>query len=132
MIAASFGAGQVAYSLLWFFLFFVEIWLMIAVFTDLFRSSDLSGWAKAGWVVLVILFPLIGILVYLIVRGQKMRAHEERARIADDVAARRFSKADELTRLAGLRDRGDISAEDYDHLKAEVVGRTTATTTTGP
>ena len=132
MIAASFGAGQVAYSLLWFFLFFVEIWLMIAVFTDLFQSSDLSGWAKAGWVVLVILFPLIGILAYLIVRGQKMRAHEEQARIADDIAAHRFSKADELTRLAALRDRGDISAEDYDHLKAEVVGRTAASTTTGP
>ena len=125
MIAATFGAGQVAYSLLWFALFFVEIWLMIAVFADLFQSADLSGWAKAGWVVLVILFPLIGILLYLIVRGQKMRAHEERTRIATDVAAHRFSKADELTRLAELRDRGDISAEDYEHLKDEVVGRTT-------
>jgi len=125
MIGATFGAGQVAFSLLWLALFFIEIWLMIAVFTDLFESTDLSGWAKAGWVVLVILFPLIGILLYLIVRGQKMRAHEERDRIASDVAAHRFSKADELARLAELRDRGDISAEDYDHLKDEVVGRPT-------
>ena len=128
MIAASFGAGQVAYSLLWFALFFIEIWLMIAVFTDLFQSSDLSGWAKAGWVVLVILFPLIGILLYIIVRGQKMRAHEEQARIASDVATHHFSKADELARLASLRDRGDISAEDYQHLKDEVVGANTSAT----
>ena len=123
MIGATFGAGQVAYSLLWLALFFIEIWLMIAVFTDLFQSTDLSGLAKAGWVVLVILFPLIGILLYLVIRGHKMRAHEERARIANDVAAHRFSKADELTRLAELRDRGDISTEDYDHLRDEVVAR---------
>jgi len=126
MIGATFGAGQVAYSLLWLALFFIEIWLMISVFTDLFQSTDLSGAAKAGWVVLVILFPLIGILLYLIVRGQKMRAHEERARIYSEVATHRFSKADELTRLAELRDRGDISSEDYDHLRDEVVGRSAA------
>ncbi len=126
MIAATFGAGQVAYSLLWFFLFLVEIWLMISVFTDLFQSSDLSGWAKAGWVVLVILFPLIGVLLYMIVRGRKMAAHQERARIADDSATHRFSKSEELSRLSQLRDKGDISAEDYGHLKDEVIGRRTA------
>jgi uncharacterized membrane protein len=123
MIGASFGAGQVAYSLLWLALFFIEIWLMISVFTDLFQSTDLSGVAKAGWVVLVIVFPLIGILLYLVLRGHKMRVHEERARIASEVATHRFSKADELTRLAELRDRGDISTEDYEHLRDEVVGR---------
>jgi uncharacterized membrane protein len=123
MIGATFGAGQVAYSLLWLALFFIEIWLMISVFTDLFQSTDLSGVAKAGWVVLVIVFPLIGILLYLVLRGHKMRVHEERARIASEVATHRFSKADELTRLAELRDRGDISTEDYEHLRDEVVGR---------
>jgi uncharacterized membrane protein len=123
MIGATFGAGQVAYSLLWLALFFIEIWLMISVFTDLFESTDLSGLAKAGWVVLVIVFPLIGILLYLVLRGHKMRVHEERARIASEVATHRFSKADELTRLAELRDRGDISTEDYEHLRDEVVGR---------
>jgi uncharacterized membrane protein len=123
MIGATFGAGQVAYSLLWLALFFIEIWLMISVFTDLFQSTDLSGVAKAGWVVLVIVFPLIGILLYLVLRGHKMRVHEDRARIASEVATHRFSKADELTRLAELRDRGDISTEDYEHLRDEVVGR---------
>src|SRR5580704_855622 len=125
MIGATFGAGQVAYSLLWLALFFIEIWLMISVFTDLFQSTDLSGVAKAGWVVLVIVFPLIGIVLYLVLRGHKMRVHEERARIASEVATHRFSKADELTRLAELRDRGDISMEDYDHLRDEVVARPT-------
>src|SRR5271155_2596535 len=79
MIAATFGAGQVAYSILWFFLFFVEIWLMISVFIDIFRSHDMKGWLKALWVVLVILFPLIGIVLYLIVRGSKMRVHQVQA-----------------------------------------------------
>ena len=54
MIAATFGVGQVVYSILWFVLFFIEIWLMISVFIDIFRSHDLQGWAKALWVLLVL------------------------------------------------------------------------------
>ena len=74
MILATFGDGQVAYSLLWFFLFFIEIWLEISVFIDIFRSHDLKGWAKGLWVLFVIVFPIIGILAYFIFRGDKMRA----------------------------------------------------------
>src|SRR5580704_4582062 len=76
VIAASFGPGQVAYSILWFFLFFIEIWLMISVFIDIFRSHDLKGWAKAIWVLFVLVLPIVGIIAYLIVRGDKMRAHQ--------------------------------------------------------
>src|ERR1700685_293895 len=79
MIAASFGAGQVAFSILWFFLFFIEIWLMISIFIDIFRSHDLRGTTKALWVILVLVFPIIGILAYLIVRGDKLRAHQNQA-----------------------------------------------------
>jgi hypothetical protein len=61
MVAAQFGAGQVAYSILWFFLFFVEIWLMLSVFIDVFRSHDLRGWAKAAWIIFVLAVPLLGI-----------------------------------------------------------------------
>ena len=130
MIANTFGAGQVAYSILWFFLFFVEIWLMISIFIDIFRSHDLKGWAKAAWVILVIIFPIIGILAYLIFRGDKMRAHQVQA-IADQQAmfgrygtGGRPSKTEELARLAELRDRGDISADEFEQLKSEILNQT--------
>src|SRR5580658_10354003 len=79
MIAATFGVGQVAYSILWFFLFFIEIWLAISVFIDIFRSHDLKGWAKAAWIILVRVAPIIGILAYLLLRGDKMRVHQIQA-----------------------------------------------------
>jgi Short C-terminal domain/Phospholipase_D-nuclease N-terminal len=130
MIAASFGAGQVAYSILWFFLFFVEIWLMISIFIDIFRSHDLKGWAKASWVILVIIFPIIGILAYLIFRGDKMRAHQVQATADQEAMFRHYvqhvtggrqSKTEELARLAELRDRGDISADEFQQLKSEIL-----------
>jgi hypothetical protein len=117
IIAASFGDGQVAYSLLWFFLFFIEIWLLISVFVDIFRSHDLKGWAKGLWVLFLIVFPLVGILAYFILRGNRMRAHQVRAVSGGS----RWSKVDELGRLADLRDRGDISPDEYQRLKAEVL-----------
>ena len=73
MLAAEFGTGQVFLSMLYFFLFFILIWLVIAIFADIFRSPDLSGWAKALWVLFVIVLPVLGVLTYLIVRGNKMR-----------------------------------------------------------
>ena len=132
MIAASFGAGQVAYSILWFFLFFIEIWLMISIFIDIFRSHDLRGWAKAAWVILVIIFPILGILAYLIFRGDKMRAHQVQAVADQDAMFRHYvqhvtsghrSKTEELARLAELRDRGDISADEFQQLKSEILHR---------
>jgi hypothetical protein len=132
MIAATFGAGQVAYSLLWFFLFFVEIWLMISIFIDVFRSHDLRGWAKAAWIILVLVFPIVGILAYLIIRGDKMRAHQTEAQ-ADSAAmfreylahagGGRISKVEELHRLAELRDRGYVSAEEFEGLKSEIMSQ---------
>jgi hypothetical protein len=73
MLAAEFGTGQVFLSMLFFFLFFILIWLVIAIFADIFRSPDLSGWAKALWVLFVIVLPFLGVFSYLIVRGHKMR-----------------------------------------------------------
>ena len=139
MIAASFGAGQVAYSILWFFLFFVEIWLMISIFIDIFRSHDLKGWAKAAWVILVIIFPIIGILAYLIFRGDKMRAHQVQAVTDQEAMYRHYvqhvtgghrSKTEELARLAELRDHGDISADEFQQLKSEIVNQDWTTSDT--
>ena len=66
------GVGQLFWSMLWFFLFVVSIWLLIAVFADIFRSRDLGGGAKALWVIFVIVVPYLGVFIYLIARGHKM------------------------------------------------------------
>ena len=71
VVASDFGTGEVFLSLLWFFMFFIWIWLLIVVFSDLFRSHDLSGWAKAAWVIGIIILPYLGVLVYLIARGRQ-------------------------------------------------------------
>src|SRR5262245_7606695 len=118
MIAAEFGTGQVFWSMLWFFLFFIWIWLLIAVFGDIFRSDDLSGWGKALWTILVIVVPYLGVLVYLIVRGGKMRQREARDAQQADASMRQYIRetagtgsgpADELAKLADLHDRGVLS-----------------------
>jgi hypothetical protein len=132
MLAATFGVGQVAYSLLWLALLFIEIWLVIMVFADIFSSRDMSGWAKALWIILVFLFPLVGVLAYLIVRGPKMRAHQIVALEQQEQALRRYikevvgdtygSRADEIAKLARLYENGTISAAEFEALKAEVMG----------
>ena len=75
MVLADFGTGQVFWSILWFTMFFIWIWLLIVVFSDIFRSPDLGGGAKAIWTIFVILVPYLGVFVYLIARGHKMGEH---------------------------------------------------------
>jgi Phospholipase_D-nuclease N-terminal len=75
VVAAEWGTGQVFWSMLWFFLFLIWIWLLITVFGDIFGSRDLSGWGKALWSLLVIVVPYLGVFVYLIVRGHLMSEH---------------------------------------------------------
>ena len=70
-IAAEFGTGQVFWSILWFFLFFMWIWLVIRVFADIIRSS-MSGWSKALWTIGIIALPFLGVFLYLIVNGGDM------------------------------------------------------------
>ncbi len=128
MFATTYGVGQVVYSILWFFLFFVEIWLMISIFIDIFRSHDLKGWQKALWIVFVLVIPLIGILVYFIVRGDKMRAHQIQAQ-HEDQAFRDFqqggfggsSPASELSRLSELKRDGVISEAEFQELKSRII-----------
>jgi hypothetical protein len=110
----------------YFFLFFIWIWLLIIVFGDIFRSRDLGGWGKALWVIFVIVFPYLGVFVYLIARGHKMGEHAAEAAQAQrdyirNVAGSAPSSADELARLADLRNQGVISEEEFQRLKAKVV-----------
>ena len=88
MLAAQWGTGQVFFSMLWFFLFFIWIWLLITVFADIFRSHDMGGFAKFLWVIFVIVVPYLGVFVYLIARGHKMSEHAMEAAQAQDAAAR--------------------------------------------
>ena len=84
MVMADFGSGQVFWSMLWFFMFFIWIWLLIVVFGDIFRSPDLGGWAKAIWSLFIIFLPYLGVFVYLIARGGKMHEHAAQAAAAQD------------------------------------------------
>ncbi len=132
LLADDFGAGQVFVDLLMFFLFFIWIWLLIVVFSDLFRSHDLSGWAKAAWVIGIIVLPYLGVLVYLIARGSKLTEHAQQDAKAQDAAARQYiqqaagttpSTADELQRLADLKAQGVISDAEFETAKAKALAQ---------
>ena len=130
MVLAEFGTGQVFWSMLWFFMFFIWIWLLIVVFGDIFRSSDLSGLSKTLWVIFVILVPYLGVFVYLIARGHKMQAHaaEEASRqnammqqYIKDATGSGKSSADEIASLADLRAKGVLSDEEFQAAKAKAL-----------
>ena len=133
MLLAEFGTGQVFWSMLWFFLFFIWIWLLISLFGDIFRSKDLSGGAKALWTIFIIILPFLGVLVYLIVRGNSMqeRALQDAANrenqfrgYVQSVAASGGTggSADEIAKLADLRDKGVITDEEFQSAKAKALG----------
>jgi len=118
-------------SVLYFFLWFLWIMMLFWIIWDIFRSRDLSGWAKAGWLVFVIVLPLLGVLVYLVARGGKMHERQVRDVQAQDEAFRSYvrdaggtngqSQSAEITKLAGLRDRGVITNEEFEQAKAKVL-----------
>ena len=117
------------WTILEIFLWVLWIWVLIYVFIDIFRSRDLSGFAKALWFIFVLFIPLIGVLVYLIARGDKMHERAvQQAQQADadtrayiQQAAGSPSPADQLTKLAELRDRGVITPEEFEREKAKVL-----------
>jgi hypothetical protein len=130
LLASSYPLLDVFWTMLWFFLFFIWIWLLITVFADLFRSHDIGGWGKALWTIFIIFLPLLGVLFYLIFRGQGMRdrniaqAQQQQQAFRSYVqeAANTGSSADELAKLADLRDRGVLTEEEFQRQKAAVLG----------
>jgi hypothetical protein len=118
-------------SIFWFMLLFVWIWLLVTIFGDLFRDHEMSGWGKALWVLFLIVVPWLGALVYLVARGRSMneraRAQAERnehelRRYVQHVQASSPSTADELAKLADLRDRGTISEQEFAQAKVHLLG----------
>ena len=106
------------------FIFVLWFWLLITVFGDLFRRHDISGWAKAIWVIALIIFPYLGIFIYLITqhRGmaewQSQRVQQAREDMRHFVG---YSVADELEKLERLKNSGTISNEEYTQLRARAV-----------
>ena len=119
----------VFWTILMIFLWVIWFWILITIIVDIFRSHDLSGWAKALWFLFILFLPLVGVLVYLIARGGKMHEHqvrqaqlqEEQVRSYVQQAAGSQSSADQLAKLADLRDRGVITAEEFDREKAKIL-----------
>ena len=127
--------GEVVLSTLWFMLVFAWIWLMVSILTDLFRDPAVSGWGKAAWTLFLIVLPWVGALSYLIVRGRSMneraaaraQRHEAQFRqyvreAAAETPARATSGADELAKLADLRQRGVLTDREYERAKGSLLG----------
>ena len=106
------------------FVFVVWFWLLITVYADLFRRSDISGWGKALWVIVVLVFPYFGVFAYLISQGRGMaeRSNQQVQQTRDEL--RRvvgFSAADEIAKLDQLKKSGAITGDEYGRLRAKLV-----------
>jgi len=130
-LAASTGYPvlDVFWTMFEIFAFVLWFWLLFVVLTDVFRSQDLSGWGKAAWTIFVIFLPLIGIFTYLIVRGRSMNQRAARQAQQQEEAFRSYvketagspSSADQLAKLADLRQRGVISSAEFETEKSKVL-----------
>ncbi len=123
MIATEWNPGSVLWVMIEFFFLFLAIWIFITIFADIFHRRDLHGWGKAGWIVLIFLVPFIGALIYLIARP-KMTEQDKEDMERMQEAQRRvsgYSPADEVAKLAKLRDEGKITAEEYEDMKKKAM-----------
>jgi Phospholipase_D-nuclease N-terminal/Short C-terminal domain len=135
MFLAEIDLADMIWTTIWIFFLILFIWVFIAIVSDLFRDHETSGWAKAVWVVALIVFPLVGSLVYLIARGDGMAkrsaAQAAQAKSEFDSYVRETAgtagtgPVDDLHRLAQLRDNGTITVAEFEAMKARVIGGAT-------
>jgi hypothetical protein len=117
-------------SMMWFFLFVIWIMILFRVFADVFRSHDMGGFAKTLWIIFVILVPFLGVLVYVLARGDHMAKRDIEDAQAQEAAFQSYVKqtagttgtADELSKLAALRDAGQITDAEFAAGKAKILG----------
>lgn len=133
MLAYDYPLLGLFWTMLWFFLWIAWLVALFQIIGDIFNSDDLGGWSKAIWLIFVILLPLLGVLIYLIARGggmqrralEKARAQREayEAYVRETAASTPAGggSADELAKLADLRDKGVITAEEFERQKAKVL-----------
>lgn len=126
------------WTMLELFLWILWFFLLFKILGDIFRSHDLSGWGKAGWIVLVIILPFLGVLLYVIFRGRSMGERDlERAQQADAAFKQYVREAagpdtagggagpthvDELARLADLKSSGALSDAEFQKAKDKLLG----------
>ena len=105
------------------FFLFLAIWVFIAIFSDIFRRTDIHGGVKAGWILLIFILPFIGCLIYIIARPKVTPGDVEMMARADaaNKAVAGVSTADELAKLQQLKDAGTITQAEYDSLKAKTI-----------
>jgi Short C-terminal domain/Phospholipase_D-nuclease N-terminal len=129
MPLADISFGEILLVALEIFFFVVWIWILITILSDLFRDHELSGWAKAAWVLFLVIIPFLTALIYLIARGEGMRdrtikAQADAKKHFDEYVreqAHASSPADELHKLAELKDKGALSQEEFDRAKAKLL-----------
>jgi len=128
LFLADINLGEALLLALEIFFFVIWIWILITILSDLFRDHELSGWAKAAWVLFLVFIPFITALIYLIARGEGMRdrtikAQAEAKQHMDAYIREQAhsSPADELHKLSELKDKGAISAEEFDRAKAKLL-----------
>jgi hypothetical protein len=130
MPLADISFGELLLVALEIFFFVIWIWILITILTDLFRDHELSGWAKAAWVLFLVFIPFITALIYLIARGAGMRdrtikAQADAKKHFDEYVrdqAHAASPADEIHKLAELKDKGALSQAEFDQAKAKLLG----------
>src|SRR6185437_13658974 len=118
-------------TMLYFFLFVIWIWLLITVFIDIFRSHDMGGWAKALWVIFIIVLPFLGVFVYLIARSGKMheRAAQQAAQqqkafdqyVKQTAGSGSDTSADQLSKLADLKSQGVLTDAEFEAQKSKIL-----------
>jgi Short C-terminal domain/Phospholipase_D-nuclease N-terminal len=125
---ADFGLGEALLTALSIFFFVIWIWILITILSDLFRDHELSGWTKAAWVFFLVFVPFLTALIYLGVRGSGMRERalkeqaDAKAQFDSYVRETASSPVDELHKLSELHDKGTISDEEFEKMKAKLVG----------
>jgi hypothetical protein len=117
--------GRFLWAMLVFFFWFIAVLMFISAFADIFRRYDLGGWAMAGWIFLIAVLPLLGVLTYVIFRPRM--TPEDQRRVAGGMAWRRhgtgYSAADEIGKAATLHEEGRISAEEFERIKKQALAR---------
>ena len=130
MLAYQYPVLGVFWTFLWFFLWIIWIFILFRVIFDIFRSDDIGGWGKAGWLILVIILPFLGVFVYLIARGRSMSERDvQRAQQHQDqfnayvreAAGSGPNSADQLSKLADLKAKGVITDAEFEQQKAKIL-----------
>ena len=123
---------SIFWSMLWFAVLVAWIMALFSVLTDVFRSHDMGGFAKTIWVLVILVMPILGVLIYLLARGDKMTEHAVAQAQAQEQMMRSYvqdaaatagggNAADQLAKLADLRDRGAITEAEFEQGKAQIL-----------